>query len=141
MFSEDLTPTDKIAGDRRADRRYEIRLELRWKLIRRRRVLDSGTGHTIDLSSGGVLLEAGRHLPPGLNLELSICWPVMLHNVAAMQLVTQGRIVRSVQGQVAMRMVHHEFRTTGSIPERRPASAETHPGFLQSNAALDLGIQ
>ena len=70
-FCEDLKPTDVISGDRRADRRYEMRLELRWKLVRRRRVLESGTGYTVDLSSGGILIEAGKHLPAGLNLELS----------------------------------------------------------------------
>src|SRR6266498_2226174 len=85
---------DAIAGDRRQDRRYQLQLDLKWKLIRRRRVLDTGTGQTIDLSSGGILFDAGRHLPEGLNVELSIAWPVLLHNVAPMQLVIFGRIKR-----------------------------------------------
>src|SRR3954471_23764732 len=85
---------DTIAGDRREDRRYGIHLEVKWKLIRRRRVLDTGTGKTLDLSSGGLLFEPGRHLPAGLNVELSIAWPVMLHDVAPLQLVVSGRIVR-----------------------------------------------
>ncbi len=52
---------DVIDGDRRQDRRYHLQLELKWKLIRRRRVLDTGTGHTLDVSSGGILFDAGRH--------------------------------------------------------------------------------
>ena len=37
-FCEDLNPTDVISGDRRADRRYAMRLELRptgysWKMM------------------------------------------------------------------------------------------------------------
>ncbi|MGA3099680.1 MAG: PilZ domain-containing protein, partial [Bryobacteraceae bacterium] len=84
-----------IAGDRRGDRRYEIRLEARWKLVRRRKVLETGSGRTLDFSSGGVLFEPGRQLPVGLNVELSISWPVLLHNVAPLQLVVYGRIVRS----------------------------------------------
>src|SRR5690348_4094691 len=86
---------DRIAGDRRQDRRYQLHLEVKWKLIRRRRVLDTGTGQTLDVSSGGMLFDAGRHLPEGLNVELSISWPVLLHNVAPMQLVASGKIVRS----------------------------------------------
>src|SRR5262245_56997005 len=52
---------DLIGGDRRNDRRYGLQLDVKWKLIRRRRVLETGTGHTVDLSSGGLMFDAGRH--------------------------------------------------------------------------------
>lgn len=109
----------KIAGDRRHDRRYEIHLDLRWKLVRRKRVLETGTGRTLDLSSGGILIEADQQLPVGLNVEMSLAWPVMLHNVAPMQLVISGRIVRSAGQRVAIRMVQHEFRTAGTAVDQR----------------------
>jgi hypothetical protein len=108
-----------IAGDRRADRRYPIQLDLRWKLIHRKRVLDSGVGATLDLSSGGVQFESGRTLPEGFDMELSISWPVLLHNVAPMQLLVHGRIVRSKDGRIAVRMIQHDFRTVGA-PAPRP---------------------
>ena len=73
---------DQIGGDRREDRRYAIELGLKYKLIRRRRVLETGKGFTVDLSSGGILFEAERPLPLGLNVELLIDWPVLLHNTA-----------------------------------------------------------
>jgi len=114
---------DRIAGERRQDRRYDIHLEVRWKLIRRKRVLDSGTGYSVDLSSGGILIEADRPLPTGLNLELSLAWPVMLHNVAPMQLIISGKIVRSHGRRIAVQMVQHEFRTAGSPAESRNVSA------------------
>ncbi len=110
---------DAIAGDRRKDRRYQLQLELKWTLIRRRRVLDTGVGRTVDVSSGGILFDAGRHLPEGLNVELSIAWPVLLHNVAPMQLVATGKIVRGNGRQVAIQTVQHEFRTTGIPSEHR----------------------
>ena len=116
---------EAINGERRQDRRYHLQLGLKWKLIRRRRVLDTGTGHTIDVSSGGVLFDAGRHLPEGLNVELSISWPVLLHNVAPLQLVAAGKIVRGDGHRVAMQTMQHEFRTMGAADERRnlpPAS-------------------
>jgi hypothetical protein len=102
---------DAIAGERRQDRRYALHLDVKWKLVRRRRVLDAGTGHTIDMSSGGILFDAGRHLPEGLNVELSVTWPVLLHNVAPMQLLAVGRIVRSAGLRAAIQMSQHEFRT------------------------------
>ena len=109
----------KIGGERRADRRYDIALNVRWKLIRRRRVLDSGTGVTVDVSSGGLMFQTDRELPSGLNVELSIAWPVLLHNVAPLQLVVAGRVVRTVGQRVGVRMTQHEFRTVGVPVERR----------------------
>jgi len=107
-----------IAGERRQDRRYEIRLDLRWKLIRRRRTLESGTGCTVDLSSGGIHFETDRPLPVGLNVELSIAWPALLHNMAPLQLVAFGKIVRGNGIRTAMQMTQHEFRTAGLGADR-----------------------
>jgi hypothetical protein len=112
---------DAINGDRRYDRRYDLSLDVRWKLVRRRKVLDSGAGSTIDLSSGGILFEAGRQLPVGMNVELSISWPALLHNVAPMQLVVSGRIVRTHGGRTAVHMAQHEFRTVAVSPGNRPS--------------------
>ena len=89
------------------------------EVIRRRKVVETGIGRTVDLSSGGILFEAGRTLTAGLNVELSVSWPVLLHNVAPLQLVVMGRIVRSDGRQVALRMIQHEFRTMASNPEHR----------------------
>lgn len=114
---------DKIGGDRRVDRRYRISLDLRWKLIRRRKVRDTGVGRTIDLSSGGILFDATRPMPMGMNVELSIAWPVLLHNVAPMQLVISGRIVRAVGSQAAIHILQHEFRTMGVPSEHRDVLA------------------
>src|SRR5215469_16396911 len=98
---------DKLAGERREDRRYGLTLGLRWKVIRRRRLADSGEGYTVDLSSGGVCFYAGRDLPPGANVVLSITWPALLHNVAPMLLAVQGKVIRSAEGLVVIRSLQH----------------------------------
>ena len=126
---------DKIGGERRTDRRYDLSLNVRWKLIRRRRVLDSGTGITIDVSSGGLLLETDRELPSGLNIELSISWPVLLHNVAPLQLVVAGRVVRTTGQRIGIRMTQHEFRTLSIPAERR-----TEIGLIPRNGNFATGI-
>ena len=117
LWGRPVDGSDTIGGERRKDRRYNLQLELKWKLIRRRRLLDTGTGRIIDVSSGGIRFDAGRHLPEGLNVELSISWPVLLHNVAPMQLVASGKIVRCDGREVAMQTVQHEFRTAGVASE------------------------
>ncbi|MGB7762732.1 MAG: PilZ domain-containing protein [Bryobacteraceae bacterium] len=122
-WDETIQEFDTIAGDRRRDKRYELQLDVRWKLIRRRRLLESGEGRTLDVSSGGILFDAGRPLPAGLNVELSVTWPVMLHNVAPLQLLVYGKIVRSEGRRTAVRMMQHEFRTAGAAMERRLALA------------------
>ena len=133
-WGESMETTQGLNGERREDRRYDIQLELRWKLIRRRRVIDTGTGRTVDLSSGGIMFETGRDLPVGLNVELSIQWPVRLHNVAPLQLIVSGRIVRTGEGWAAIRTVQHEFRTLGVTAENRPSL-----GALRAPALYQMG--
>jgi hypothetical protein len=132
-WDQESKTTERIAGDRRSDKRYSMMLDLRWKLIHRRRVVDSGEGRTLDVSGGGVRFESGRPLPEGLNVELAISWPMLLRGIAPMQLVVQGRILRSHGGQIAIRMIQHEFRTVGvpakvlSAPSK---AARPHAPFL-----------
>jgi len=136
IWGETVRQSNTIGGERRDDRRYDIRLDLRWKLVRRRRVIDSGVGYTLDLSRGGVRFHAGRVLTVGLNVELAIAWPARLHNVAPMQLSIHGKILRSAEGWVAIRTSQLEFRTLGVQPEHRqplPNVGNT-PGLLMSSA-------
>jgi c-di-GMP-binding flagellar brake protein YcgR len=134
------TDAEEIAGDRRRDRRYDIQLDLRWKLIRRRRVLETGIGRTIDLSSGGIQFETDRPLPAGLKMELSISWPAMLQNMAPLQLVVQGKVVRSSGRRTAIMKSQHEFRTVGIAADHQRATTsmpalQPLPSFLAPTAA------
>jgi hypothetical protein len=134
---ENVEQIDSIGGERRSDRRYDMQLDLRWKLVRRRRVIDNGVGYTLDMSSGGVRFQADRDLPVGLNVELSVSWPVRLHNIAPMQLAIQGKIVRAANGWVAIQTVQHEFRTMGIPAEHREVlgGLSRTPGVLMAAGA------
>src|SRR5262249_44965910 len=105
---------DFIHGDRRFNRRYEISLSLRWRVLWRRKVLDSGVGTTINLSSGGILFQAERSLPVGKQVKLSITWPVRIAHFLPLQLVVSGVVVRSDGNRNAIHMTHHEFRTVAA---------------------------
>jgi hypothetical protein len=115
-WEKELSKLPGIAGERRGNRRYGLQLDLTWKLVRRGRLLNTGAGVTVDLSSRGILFDGGRDLPAGLNVELSIAWPVLLNDVARLQLAVAGRIVRCKDRMIAIEMVQHGFRTAG-IPE------------------------
>src|SRR5438552_18939289 len=128
LAAPQLNENEGIAGDRREGRRYSIQMDLRWRLIRRRKLLSSGSGSTVDLSSAGILFDAGRPLPAGLDVELSIAWPVLLNDKSPMQLVVTGRIIRCNANHVAFRMVQHEFRTVAAPHDlRRGLAAVIRP--------------
>lgn len=105
--------------DRRSGRRYLIGLNVRWKVLHGKGVSASGTGTTVDLSSGGLLFETTRELHVGGTIQLSIAWPVLLRNVAPLQLIVVGEVVRVTGRRVGVRMLNHEFRTVGIALERR----------------------
>src|SRR5580698_3210340 len=125
---DDLQQVETNGGERSRDKHYGMQLQLRWKLVRRRRTIDPGTGCTVNMSSGGIRFEAGREMPSGLNVELTISWPILLLNVAPMQLCVTGRILRSSGGWAAIRTVTHEFRTFSA--SGAPASGLRTPGLL-----------
>jgi PilZ domain len=102
-----------LARERRATRRYEIPLKLRWKVLRRKRLLETGTGITVDLSSTGILFETDTKLPLDGTVELSIAWPILLDGSLPMQLMVVGRIARASGRKVAIAIAQYEFRTAG----------------------------
>jgi PilZ domain len=103
--------TPAISGDRRTGRRYEVPLKLRWKVSRRKRLVECGTGTTIDLSSNGVLFESDQQMPVDGSVELSISWPALLNDSLPMQLIVMGRVARVSGQRVAIQFGQHEFRT------------------------------
>jgi hypothetical protein len=109
----DIMGTEKKreAGERREKSRFPIGRELRFKLLEDTRVLEAGTGETVNMGSGGVLFSAKKDLQPGLFVELSISWPVLLGGDCAMRLVAFGRVLRSKGGITACTIDKYEFRT------------------------------
>jgi len=97
-------------------------------LIRRRRFLDTGVGRIVDLSSGSVLLGPGRAPPVGLNIEMAICWLVLLPNEASMQLIVSGKIVRAGRNRIAVAKVQYEFRTSGVSADRAGKNGAARSG-------------
>ncbi len=100
--------------DRRGAARFPVAREVRYKILSRRKVDETGFGSTINMSSSGVLFTADRDLRLGMRLEVSISWPVALNGQVPLKLVARGRVVRAAQGIAAIAISQREFRTQAS---------------------------
>jgi hypothetical protein len=98
-----------------------------------KKVDESGTGMTVDLSSHGMLFETDRELRPGVGIQASIAWPVLLPNATRLQLVIGGEVVRAAGVRAAVRIRHHEFRT---VARRAAGPAGGHSGSSPHNTSL-----
>jgi len=111
VFKEDVPM--EIGSDRRGRSRYDIDLELQYKVVKHYQVCQTGTGKTINFSGGGLAFAGGDGLKPGASIELEIAWPVMLNSTCPLKLVVTGKVVRSSEAMTAVRMERYEFRTAG----------------------------
>lgn len=98
-------------NDRRIKFRFEIRRDLRYKVLGGGKGPQAGEGSTLNISSGGVAFHADKHLEPGSFVELSISWPALLDGVCAMRLCIFGRVLRARGHRAACTVDRYEFRT------------------------------
>ena len=97
--------------DRRKSRRYQIRADVEYCLIRRTRKVERGRGSVVNVSSGGVLFEAERALDVGFSIELTVAWPARLSDTVGLSLWIGGRTVRSDGNRTAVTIRQYEFHT------------------------------
>jgi hypothetical protein len=96
-------------AERRLARRYPISLELKYYLVRRGQVVDRGAGHTVDISTGGILIENRRPLPRGVGIHVFVAWPAPDQTGERLELEIYGRIVRTEGNRTAIHMTRHQF--------------------------------
>jgi hypothetical protein len=110
-------------ADRRAASRYPIREDVRYRIVHSRTGPASGTGKTLNISSGGVLFTCRDRLPVGVTVELAIDWPAKLEGTCRLRFVALGNVVRSENGRTAVRIKRYDFKTRAKGAEDPP------PGF------------
>ena len=116
--------------EQRSHQRYPLQLEMQYKLLNRGTGRRSGSGSTLNISSGGVLFAAEESLPSGSPIELMLNWPFLLEGVCPLKLIMRGHIVRCEGNEVAIASRHHEFRTAGI----RGAQSQSSPLRVRSQA-------
>jgi len=100
--------------ERRTKRRFQIEQEVRYKMLYGQRIAETGTGRTVNISSGGVWFTTESLLTAGMPVELSMNWPVLLNDSCPMKLMIYGCVIRSSDKGAAVAIERYEFRTQGS---------------------------
>jgi hypothetical protein len=73
----------------------------------------AGTGQTINMSSGGLLLETEFPLTVGQPIELSLSWPALLEDDVPLQLKVFGETIWGHGTETAVRIWRYDFRLRG----------------------------
>ena len=100
--------------ERRMKRRFPVEQEIRYKMLYGQRIAETGTGKTMNISSGGGWFSTETMLTSGMPVELSMSWPVLLNDSCLMKLMIYGCVVRSSREGSALAIERYEFRTQGT---------------------------
>ncbi len=114
-----------IAECRKAQQQFPLELNLRYRSWGLSSPLLSGEGKTVNISSSGVLFTCDKDFPVGTLLEISIFWPVPLHERHPLYLIGRGSVVRTSKGQVALEVQRFEFHLRNSIQRGIPQGPRT----------------
>jgi hypothetical protein len=106
--------------ERRTKRRFHIEQDVRYKMLYGQRIAETGSGRTMNISSGGVWFTTEALLTSGMPIELSMTWPVLLNDSCPMKLMIYGCVVRSNERGAAVAIERYEFRTTGRSLQPQP---------------------
>ena len=104
----------EFSPNRRSTRRYPIELPIQYTIVKNYLAVGTGTGSSIDLSSGGIAFTSDTPVRIGSYLELSISWPVLLNSTCGLKLGASGPVVRSDRNRTAISLDRYEFRTSGA---------------------------
>lgn len=110
-MQENYRVSDKWNRDRRTGLRFPIDCPVEYNVLRQGRILETGQGRTLNISSSGLLFESDARLTPGATLELAVAWPARLSDATPIQLRVRGRAVRVTGAVTAMRIAAYDFRT------------------------------
>jgi hypothetical protein len=100
--------------ERRIKRRFHIEQEVKYKMLYGQRIAETGAGKTVNISSGGVWFTTENTLTPGMPVELSMNWPVLLNDSCPMKLMIYGCVIRTNDRGAAVAIERYEFRTQGT---------------------------
>ncbi|MGD1069443.1 MAG: hypothetical protein ABSB15_04825 [Bryobacteraceae bacterium] len=92
------------------DQMLPVVLPLEYRIYGVDRVYRRGSGRTLKLSTDKVLFESDLTLGVGLEVDLSIAWPALSSESAALTLRLKGRIGRANRNLAELTTEHYEFR-------------------------------
>ncbi|HTA72491.1 MAG TPA: PilZ domain-containing protein [Bryobacteraceae bacterium] len=102
--------TNRTNIERRSKARYPVKLTVRYRTVGRHQSVN-GVGHTLNMSSGGLLVSAQHEVSAGSRLEVNVEWPLLLDGAIPLQLVAHGKVVRCGGSMFAISFAQYQFRT------------------------------
>jgi hypothetical protein len=97
------------ARERRCEPRYPLDAPCSFQVNWRGATI-SGTGHTLNMSSNGLLFQAAEPLPIGADINVDVTWPAR----PGARLSIFGHTIRSQGNLIAVVIRKREFRSTDS---------------------------
>jgi hypothetical protein len=97
------------APERRANRRYDLEFDIRYAVKSGKRVVSTGAGKSLNLSSSGLLFTADTMLEAGSRMIAAVRWPATPGRDVPLVLVVSGRVAWSTSEHTAMTISAHTF--------------------------------
>jgi hypothetical protein len=119
--------TEPQKQDRRSKRRFLIEQDVQYQRLQGTKVLDSGIGKTVDMSSSAIRFTTGLALQQGDKVKIAVNWPVLLDATCRLNMVIYGWVLRSDGNTAAVTIGHHELRTRAA-GQAQPLTSLTGPG-------------
>lgn len=101
--------------ERRASKRFSIERTISYRVLGRGPVGASGSGKTVNMSSGGMLIETEQVLLPGWRVEVEVSGPFQVDDQVSFKLLVTGKITRSVGSpnpMAGLKISRHTFQTS-----------------------------
>jgi len=94
---------------------YPIKLAFQYRAYSQDRVMQAGTGETIEVSTRALRIRIPEELPPqAVELDLAIAWPAPLHGVTPLLWSVKAKPAWRAPGWIFVCIASHEFRTAGA---------------------------
>jgi hypothetical protein len=100
----------KMDNERRVKSRYPLELNVRYQAMGSASPA-AGVGHTVNMSSSGMLLTCASHIPEGTRMKVFVEWPSLLDGTTPLQLITLGTVVRRSDIGISIVFESYQFRT------------------------------
>src|SRR5215472_7973116 len=95
--------------ERRQSRRYELNLDVHFKLRKKGKFVKGGHGRIHDVSRGGIFFVTDAVLPLGTTLRLLVEWPVRFQGKTRLEWVVDGTVLRSTALGTAVNIRRQRF--------------------------------
>ena len=121
---------ESATHERRRKKRFPLQQEVRYIILYGHQIGETGSGRTLNVSSGGIFFTTKTALSAGTPVEVSMRWPILLRDSCPMMLHIHGCVIHSGDRGAAVAIERYEFRTQAKTDPALRARQETEEGHL-----------